>query len=200
MHQGVILFLYNGSRFAMKKSYRAERASGTAVYNLPASMTREIGRIVVHWAYFEYCVQEMNWQSLGIAPAQGRIALREPRASERLEMLRDLVKLRHGTWDDDLYLSILTRAKLLTSKRHLIAHGIWANREDGWYVELARGSWPKNLAELVAGSKKVTPELVSMDTSKLRKATNEIEALIQDLKRLRTSAVVSYPSSPETRP
>jgi hypothetical protein len=110
-------------------------------------------------------------------------------------MLRDLVKLRHGTWDDDLYLSILTRAKLLTSKRHLIAHGIWANREDGWYVELARGSWPKNLAELVAGSKKVTPELVSMDTSKLRKATNEIEALIQDLKRLRTSAVVSYPSS-----
>jgi hypothetical protein len=63
MHQGVILFLYNGSRFAMKKSYRAERASGTAVYNLPASMTREIGRIVVHWAYFEYCVQEMNWQS-----------------------------------------------------------------------------------------------------------------------------------------
>ena len=78
--------------------YIAEPVTGLASYNLPSTFVREIGRIIVSWAYFEHCVQEMNWQALGISAAAGRISMREPGVTDRLEMLRNLIELRKGTW------------------------------------------------------------------------------------------------------
>jgi len=171
------------------KSYFAEHVTGLATYQLPASLAREIGRIMVHWAYFEHCVQEMNWQSLDLSAPEGRIAMREPRVTDRLEMLCELVNLRGATWDTELYKSILARSKVLAAKRDLLAHGIWGylSKSNEWHVQLARGTWPKNVREIVKGSKKITPEGVLMDTDKLRSATTEMAALIDDLKRLRSS-------------
>lgn len=142
----------------------------------------------------------MVWQVLGLTPAAGRIAAREPRVGDSLEMLNELISLRGGHWDSDLYKSILSRVRLITAKRHLLAHGIWGHLKDRdeWHVQLARGSWPKNLRTLVAGSKKVTPEGVPMDLEKLRSATTEISAMIDDLKRLRNSACEPNPPSLET--
>ena len=93
----------------MKKTI--ERVSGTAKYNLPASISREIGQIIVHWAHFEHIVQEMVWQTMQVSQQVGRIAVREPRVTDRLEMLRDLVKLRNAEWNDDLFKSILIAPK-----------------------------------------------------------------------------------------
>ena len=183
----------------MKKTI--ERVSGTAKYELPASISREIGRIIVHWAHFEHIVQEMVWQTMQVSQQVGRIAVREPRVTDRLEMLRDLVKLRNGEWNDELFKSILERAKLITARRDLLAHGIWGEHPDPqwrnnevWHVQLARGSWPKNLKELVAGSKKITPEMVPMERDTLRSTTSEIVQLIADLKTLRSSAVGPTPA------
>jgi hypothetical protein len=179
----------------MKKAYAAERVTGTARYDIPHSLYREIGRIVVRWAYFEHCVQDMVWQAMQVSHSVGRIAVREPRVTDRLEMLRDLVKLRKATWNDQLFKSILGRAKLITARRDLLAHGIWGNHPAGlwtstdtWHVQLTRGSWPKNLSELVAGSRKVNPQMVPIDLSELRSTTSEIDKLITDLKALRSSA------------
>ena len=142
----------------------------------------------------------MVWQSVPVSQAVGRTAVREPRVTDRLEMLRDLVKLRDAQWDDELFKSIMERAKLITSRRDLLGHGIWGNHSGGmmnmnniWHVQLARGSWPKNISELVEGSKKITPEMVPMPLAKLRETTNEIVQLIGDLKKLRASAVASTP-------
>jgi hypothetical protein len=180
----------------------AERVKGPASYNLPPRFVREIGRIVVSWAYFENCIQEMNWQALGISPAAGRTAMREPRASERLEMLNALIELRDGTWDILLYKSILARTKVLEAKRNLVAHGIWGYvaYANEWHVQLARGTWPKNQSELIKGSKKTNPESVLMSVEKFREATSAIEMLLADLSKLRTSATGPTPfpqKSPE---
>jgi hypothetical protein len=179
----------------------AERISGNAAYELRAPLSREIGRILVHFAYFEQCVQEMVWQALKLSEAAGRIAVREPRVTDRLEMLRDAIKLRGGTFDEELYKSIYRRTNLLAAKRHLLAHGIWFHHKarGEWHVQLTRGSWPKNEEELIAGSKKVTPESVVMTLEELRSATSEISVLIADLKTLRRSAVEAAPS-PQTLP
>jgi hypothetical protein len=178
-----------------------ERVAGNAVYELRTPFSREIGRIIVHFAYFEQCVQEMVWQTLKLSEAAGRIAVREPRVTDRLEMLRDTIKLRSGTFDEELYKSIYKRANLLAAKRNMLAHGIWFYHKamDEWHVQLTRGSWPKNEEELVAGSKKVTPESVVMTLEELRSATMEISELISYLKELRRSAVGPTPS-PETHP
>jgi hypothetical protein len=186
--------------FAMAKTYAIERVSGTAEYDLSPCMCREVGRITVHWAYIEHIVQQMVWDTLAISHSAGRTSVREPRVSDRLEMLRDLVKLRGAEWDDDLNKSVLARAKLVEAKRNLVCHGKWALREDGWHVELTRGSWPKNVRELVAGNRKITPELIPMNIEKLREATSEIDALIEDIKRLRLSALGPPPPSLGKRP
>ncbi len=180
----------------MAKSYTLQRVSGVARFDVPASIAREIGRIIVTWAYFEHGVQEMVWQAMKVSPEVGRTAVRQPRVTDRLEMLRDLVKLRNGEWNDQLFKSILERSKLLAARRDLLAHGRWGvhgsglwNSIDTWHVELTRGSWPKNMRELIEGSKQINPEMVPMDLQKLRSTTNEIVQLIDDLKRLRSSAV-----------
>jgi hypothetical protein len=181
----------------MKKALYVERVSGVARYDLPPSLSREIGRIIVHWAHFEHLVQDMVWQTIQVTHAVGRTAVREPRVTDRLEMLRDLIKLRNAQWDDVLFKSILERAKLITARRDLLAHGIWGNHTGGlwqmddiWPVQLARGSWPKNTAELVEGSKKVMPEMIPMELQKLRATTSEIVQLIADLKAFRASYYV----------
>ena len=175
----------------MKKTYIAQRLAGLASPALPAAMSREIGRIIVRWAYFEHLIQETAWILAGLSPAAGRIAMREPRAADRLQMVREILDARNGAWDDELYKSILQRTKLLAAKRDLLAHGIWGylKQEHSWHVQLARGSWPKNVRDLVAGNKRVTPEAVHMDVPKLREAIVEIEAVISDLKKLRDSAI-----------
>lgn len=174
----------------MAKSYSIERYEGSASYELPPEYCDAIGRLIVRWAYFEFIVQEMVWGALNLRPATGRIAVREPRVTDRLEMLNELIKERGARWDNDLYKSILTQARLLTAKRDLVAHGIWyhVKDKDEWHVQLARGSWPKNLAALVARSKRVTPESVLMDVEMLKAATKEISDLIEDMKTLRGTA------------
>jgi hypothetical protein len=178
-----------------------EHISGTAVYELRMPFSREIGRIIVHFAYVEQIVQEMAWGAMEISQPVGRVAVREPRITERLEMVRDLIGLRGGSWNEALYKSIHARASLLAAKRHLLAHGLWFyhRAKDEWHVQLTRGSWPKSEAELVAGSRKITPESVHITLEELRSVTSQISALISDVKELRRSAAEVEPS-PETPP
>lgn len=175
--------------FAMKKRFLRVDVTGTGVSELPDDIAAGIGKIIVRWAYFEAIVQDLIWQTLGLGPAEGRIAVREPKIQERLEMLCELVTNRKCRWDDVLYKSIRERAPPLAAKRHLLAHGGWIKHDGEWHVQLTRGSWPKNMAELVAGSKKVVPELVLIDAERLKAATNQIDQLIEDLKALRKSSV-----------
>lgn len=180
-----------------------EHIYGHAKYQLPARLSREIGRIIVHWAHFEYLVQDMVWETMKVSNAVGRIAVREPRVTDRLEMLRDLVKVQKGFWDDELFNSIFRRAKLIAARRDLLAHGIWDEipeprwPEDVWHLQLTRGSWPKNFRDLVAASKKIDPQLVPITLALLKETTIEIEQMIQDLKKLRSSAHTRTPRLPE---
>lgn len=180
----------------------AERISGVAAYQLPSSLSREIGRILVRFAYFEQYVLDLVWQALKLSETAGRIAVRDPRVTDRLDMLRDIINERGGTLDEELRKSIRQRADLLAARRHMLAHGIWFYHKTlgQWYVQLTRGSWPITEQELVTGSKKTTPEHVLMTVDVLRSTTAEIDELIADLKRLRLSAYDAPPSSPEISP
>lgn len=184
----------------MAKRYKAERASGPAAYVIPVPMSREVGRIIVHWAYYEHSIQALCWEVLGLTPAQGRTAVREPRCSDRLRMLGELVVLRGGSWDKELFRSLCKRSEDVQARRDLCAHGIWANHDRQWFVQLARGTWSPELGGAVTGPKKATPELLLMTTEKLRAVTADVASLIHDLKRLRDSASGPRLSSPGISP
>jgi hypothetical protein len=174
----------------MSKSYHAERHSGIATYKLPTALSREIGRVMVHWAYFEHCIQEMNWGAMNVTGEVGRIAAREPRATDRLEMLGDLIRLRGADMDWQLHKSILKRAEPALAMRDLLAHAIWTQHRQTkeWLIQKTKGKWPKELAELISGPRKIVPESLPMDAEKLKSIVSEIDSLIEDLKTFRASA------------
>lgn len=173
----------------MKKGFEIDRVRQIGSYDLPAGMSREIGRVIVRWAYFEGSIQDLVRQVLGLSDPVGRIAIREPKASERLEMLRDLVQLRGASWDDTLCKSMIDRTNQIARDRHLIAHGSWVKTANHWHIQVTRGSWLPVLKDRVgASTKKVVPELRRLDMAELRNLANQIDALIEDLRRLRKSA------------
>lgn len=172
----------------MAKNLIAERVSGVADYNLPVAFNREIGRIIVRWANLEYYVQTMVWEILGISRAEGRIAIREPRVADRLDMVNQIIQVQQATWDADLYKSVAKRMRDLASERDLVAHAIWGRHDNQWYVQVTRGAYPNDLSHLVTGSRRVMPEMVLMTVEKLKTTSADIEKLIFDLKRLRGTA------------
>ena len=107
-----------------------------AQYDLPAWLNREAGRIIIRWAHLEFRLQQIVWHLLLVTEEQGRVAVREPRVSDRIDMIVDLAKLRNLTIDFDRWTKIKTDAEPLNSKRDLLAHGIWALHPDQTWMVL----------------------------------------------------------------
>ena len=61
--------------------------------DVPAMMLREIGRVVVAYANLEYLLSEVIYLLLDVDPKRGRLAVREPRATDRLDVIQDLILL-----------------------------------------------------------------------------------------------------------
>jgi hypothetical protein len=60
---------------------------------LPASLQREIGKVVTRHAVLELKLSRIVYTLLGIDAVSGRISVREPRTTDRLDMIADLLKI-----------------------------------------------------------------------------------------------------------
>jgi hypothetical protein len=167
-------------------------------YKLPAAFSREIGRIVVYWAYYEHYLTRLIWKLLNLNPASGRLAVREPRADERLELIYELALLNQLTLDKALIDSMTVQTKLLRTRRDLMAHGGWAYfpPDNSWNVHMTRGNWPAQtpVQDAPKGKRSITPEFTEITLDWMRQRTAEIEALIQDAKKL--AAVIAPDDMP----
>jgi hypothetical protein len=162
--------------------------SQKARYDLPPTLNREIGRVVVRWAYFEHHIQKIIWAVPFTGDkkgaALGRIAIQEPRAPDRLDMLERVAAARNYTFDKALLRKMRPKTKSLAEQRDLLAHGLWTKHPDeGWVVQQTRGTWNEYRGG-PRGSRRITPEAIPKETSDLRKTVSEIEELIADAKRL----------------
>jgi hypothetical protein len=155
-------------------------------HDIPASLAREIGRFVVTWANFEDYVQAVIAGSLELSTAEGRIALREPRVTDRLDILRDLCVLRNFAADFVLLADIRARANTLASKRHLVAHCIWQKPEHYWCAILTRGHWDSHpeVQGQISGSKSVEPQAIPVDANDVRGWVEQTVALSADFEKL----------------
>lgn len=63
-------------------------------YDLPARLCREIGRVIVTWAFLEQYAQELVCKLLGIGKKEGRVALQQGDLPGRYEMITTLAFLR----------------------------------------------------------------------------------------------------------
>jgi hypothetical protein len=117
--------------------------SGPSRFDLPATIAREIGRIIVRWAYLETIVQQIIWNLTQVAFPIGRLAVREPRLEDRITLLRNLAEVRGIDLPDKPISTLQTNCRNLARKRDILAHGHWFFEEGQWHVVLSRAKrWP----------------------------------------------------------
>lgn len=174
----------------MGEKAKHEAISWKARIDLPEPFLTEVGRVIVQWSFFEQLVQSLVRQQIDLSPPEARLALREPRVTERLELLQDLMTLHQGTWNSELYNSIYTRAKRWATRRDLFAHSIWGRNETTgtWHIQVVRGKWTKHLEEQFRGHRRVMPAALEITINHLLIANKSIASLIDDIERLKTSA------------
>ena len=179
----------------MAKKYKAHRTSGTARVDLPTSITREIGRIVVAWAYFETALRDVLAEIINLEADLARMAMRDPRPKDALEIIRDICDYKGITYDKEALASLLSRVQAVSSKRDLICHGIWGMHSPStlrasWYIQSLQGSWPKQttIVDAPTGIKRrLVPYLTPMDTVELRQVISDIDQLMLSYRVLRSS-------------
>jgi hypothetical protein len=167
--------------------YYAQKVKSTARYDIPAPLAREIGRFLVTWAHFEHYVQAVIWAALHLSEEEGRLTVREPRVTERLDMIRDLGEFQELEMDYVLLQEIRKRADPLAGKRHLLAHTIWTKIDADWCPLQTRGSWQEIQIDILhypKGSKTLQPHAAPVTTDDVREWTQQTIDLIDELKKL----------------
>jgi hypothetical protein len=147
-------------------------------YQLPASYYREIGRVIVRWAFFEKHVQTMICNIAFACDADravlGRLCIAEQSFPQRMDLLRRLAKIRRIELDQTLWKTVREKSKRLIAERNLFAHGCWSKHPTlGWTVRETRGEWEKS-KDGPQGSKKVIPESIQTDPRRIRKVVTEL--------------------------
>ncbi len=97
-------------------------------YRLPVPYSTEIGRIITRWAFLEYRLKETTYMLIDVDPKVGRIAIREPRTTDYIDMIRDLMALKSLTTTVDLK-KLRKTLEEIQIFRDKLAHGIWAKHD-----------------------------------------------------------------------
>lgn len=109
---------------------------------LPQRHRAELGHIIMRWAYLEWRLRQINYALLGIDPKEGRLAVREPRATDYLTMIQDLAELKRLPLRVD-WKKLRKHLGELANHRDRLAHGIWL-KIPGHRVpclQLTKGTW-----------------------------------------------------------
>jgi hypothetical protein len=172
----------------MADEYFAVKSKSIARYDIPASLAREIGRFLVTWAHFEHYVQAVVWNALQVSEEQGRIAVREPRVTDLLDMILDLGECQNLEMDYVLLKEIRGAADILAGKRHLLAHSLWQKLDNDWCAIVTRGTWqqmPMEIRDYPMGrSKNLEPQAIPISVAEVREWSELTIGLLDELKKV----------------
>ena len=179
-------FFSDGS-LPMSDEYFAVKTKSVARYDIPAPLAREIGRFLVTWAHFEHYVQAVIWGALHLSPEEGRIAVREPRVTDRIDMILDLGDFHKLEMDYVLLKEIRDAANILATKRHMLAHSLWQKLDNDWCAIITRGTWQEMQIDIanypVGRSKNLEPQGYPVSADNIREWTELTIGLIDELNK-----------------
>jgi hypothetical protein len=168
-------------------------------HKVPAWIARDVGRIIIRWAHLEYRLQEIAYLLLNVTEEQGRVAVQERRAVDRIDMIVDLAHLRRIKIDENIVKTIKSSLRVLSSRRDLFAHGLWVRYDDGtWHVILMRGNWNGD-AEIPHRSRRISPEGIKATVDGFASIRDEIDKRLHDIRKIRELIEGALESLPEKR-
>lgn len=155
-------------------------------HDLPASYTREIGRIITKWSYLENYLQSIIYIMLGVNDIVGRVAIREPRVADKINVIEEIAYLRDFSLNKSTFKDTKKQINDMAFWRNLFAHSTWVHiPSKGWLVRATTGTLsPEAKAEGFAQKRRITPEGIGIDVEFLKKVVWNIDTIIQNLKEM----------------
>ncbi|WP_193366915.1 hypothetical protein [Pelagibius marinus] len=153
--------------------------------DLPNKHSAEIGRIVTRWSYLEWQLRQIAYSLLRISPKEGRLSVREPRVTDYLTMIEDLVQLKRlGVRVE--WKKLRKHVDELADHRNRLAHGVWL-KQQGYRVpclQLTKGVWQPEPGKAPIKAK-IDPVSVPITVDDLRSVVNAIDSVIEYIDKVR---------------
>jgi hypothetical protein len=178
---------------------------GEIVFDLPASLTREIGRIIVAYANLEHRLSVIIYALLGVPSAIGRLAVREPRSTDRFDLIVQLLDLREVSVDETEISDLKAAISEVAAQRDRIAHGIWIRSRNGTlHLRLTRGAWQPVEGQRGKTSRAILPEgppYTTADALSLRKLLHAVLIRVEAFAQQVAAALEALPEihDPQSR-
>lgn len=153
--------------------------------DIPTRYTQQIGIIVTRWAYIEWRLHQICYRLLNVSPKVGRIAIREPKESQYIDMIEDLMEL-DSIPVPAAVAKVRTELDKWGKSRNLVAHGLWLRDKKSrkLMIQSTAGQWDKS--KLDRGqtlSRKVLPEAIFMDLDKLKEIAHAVTLIGMNLEK-----------------
>ena len=166
-------------------------------FRLPTNYSTEIGRIIQRWAFLEWRMRSIAYLLLDLDPKRGRIAVREPRCTDYLIMIEDLIKLRSIKFNtkDKRHKNFKKKLVELQSFRNAIAHGVWLKHSATQkpVLQVVAGSYPPSPGKETVKAR-IEPQAVELDLENLKHIRTGIEAAITTMGRVKIELAKQLPS------
>ena len=161
--------------------------------DLPKPYREAIGSIVTGWALLEHNIQTFVWELAGVGQEIGFYAIRDPRASDRLQMVLDLADYRGARVNPQQAKKLKKFIIDLKGHRDQFAHGVWARTKDhGWAVIVTGGHHDPNV-DVEFSSRKLAPEGRPIAVSELLNINEAIDDALDAFASLRDSIRAKLP-------
>lgn len=155
-------------------------------HDVPPSLCRDIGRVMVRWAYFENLLRKLVWEIVGVDEKVGRLVIKTPRIKDTLDLLRDIASLKGIEINAEIFTKVKSISNDISGKRDTLAHGAFTLPTDGiWRVVRFSGTWPKPAFEGKRVTRRTHPEAIKVEAEGLQSILAGIDVLIEWASELR---------------
>ncbi|MFZ5675216.1 MAG: hypothetical protein ACOZAM_19855 [Pseudomonadota bacterium] len=153
--------------------------------DLPAYITRKIGQIITKYAYLDYKLKTLVWKLAGVDETVGRLAIRDPRAVDKLTLCRELLFVRGVSIEDAKFRSVSRLLQKVESFRDLLAHGVWTEEEGTWWAIYFKGNLADQAIPPIARKRALRPEAIKIERDDgLNSLLAAVDSLIESIESL----------------
>lgn len=168
------------------------------VHDIPDDLAALIGKVIAAYSRLENNTIYLTALLLQLNKVEARIALRNPRPAEALDMALDLFTLKaiRVTTDTASLRPKLEKAK---ADRDAIGHGMWLRHPttNELYLRLSRGSWDKSMTGGDKISRAIFPQAIPYGPTECQLVLNNIEDALRGVDALGAELDAALQSFPE---